>query len=96
MDLKKFATSVLLVISASSFAIVPNDKFYELAENQIKQLMVQLQDVEKSLESNPSNEIILELKSNLNQEIRLIEQRIKLYKKLECSGLIMYSNEVGC
>ena len=93
MDLMKVLGIAFLIISFNAYSIVPNDKYYELADKQITQLNSELKEIESSLKLNPSNEIALKLKDNLNQELDLIKQRVKLYKKLEKSGLIMYSNK---
>jgi peptide subunit release factor 1 (eRF1) len=55
-------------------------------------LSSELKEIESSLKLNPNNEVVIKLKSNLEKEIKLIKQRVKLFKKLERSGLIMYSN----
>ncbi len=92
MDLTKVLALLLLIISFNANSIVPNDKYYEIADAQIAQLSSELKTIESSLELNPTHEISLQLKDNLNKEINLIKQRVELYKKLEKSGLIMYLN----
>lgn len=83
---------VALLFSAHAYAIVPNTEYYELAQNRIKTLKAEVKKVELNLTNNPQHKLSLELKGNIEQEIKLIEQRVKLYKKLERQSLIMYSN----
>lgn len=92
MDLRKVLFIALLVSSFFTYSIVPNDEYYKLADTQISQLSSELKEIESSLKLNPNNEVVIKLKSNLEKEIKLIKQRVKLFKKLERSGLIMYSN----
>lgn len=92
MDLKVALTLGVLTFSISSFAIVPNDKKYEIAKNQLLHLNQELSEVKLSLKGNPDNQTILVLKNNIESEITLIKQKIELYKKLEGLGLIMYSS----
>jgi heterodisulfide reductase subunit C len=75
-----------------AYCIVPNNEFYQLADKQIFQLNSELEVIRSSLKLNPSNETVQKLKSNLEQEIKLIKQRIAFFKKLENSGSILYSN----
>jgi len=93
MDLMKILAVVFLIISFNAYSIVPNDDYYELADKQIIKLNSEIKSIESRLQLNPLNEIALKLKSNLVQEVKLIKQRVKLYKKLEGSGLIMYSTK---
>lgn len=91
MVLKNILVIGLLVTSSLAYSFVPNDEYYKLADKQISQLRSELKDIESTLELNPTNETALQLKSNLEQEIKLIKKRVKFYKKLESSGLIVYS-----
>jgi len=95
MDLMKFLAVVFIIVSFNAHSIIPNDKYHESADKQVAQLNSELKSIESTLQLNPSNEIALKLKSNLTQHVKLIKQRVKLYEKLERSGLIMYSNNQG-
>ncbi len=83
---------VALLFSVQAYAIVPNTKYYELAQNRINTLKAEVKKVEFNLTNDPQHKLNLELKENIEQEIRLIEQRVKLYKKLEKQNLIMYTS----
>jgi uncharacterized protein HemY len=95
MDLMKSLVVVFIIFSFNAHSIIPNNKYHESTAKQVAQLNSELKSVESSLQLNPSNETTLKLKSNLIQQIKLIKQKVKLYQKLEKSGLIMYSKSQG-
>jgi len=76
-----------------SWSIVPNTEYYAQAEARIKEIDSSIQQLNASLSINPKNETELALKANLEQEKKLIIERVKLYQKLEQEHLIMYSKE---
>jgi|GEM_PF-5014721 len=83
-----------ILICFNSYAIVPNTQFYIDAEERIAHLEVQLIELKSNLSTQSATllEVKLKLKMNIENEIRLIKEKIKLFKQLERNSLIMYSN----
>ena len=82
---------VVIFFSAQAWSIVPNTEYYKSAKSRIISLKLQVEEIEVTLSTQQDHKVELQLKPNIEKEIKLIEQRIELYKKLESKSLIMYT-----
>ncbi|KPZ74348.1 hypothetical protein AN394_00807 [Pseudoalteromonas sp. P1-26] len=85
-------TPLCFVISSTVNAIVPNTEYYQSALMHITKLNEQLSKVEIALKTEKNKDIYLQLQTNIQDEIVLIQKRVALYKQIEQQNLIMYSS----
>jgi len=85
-------TSFCFVISHTVNAIVPNTEYYQSALVYINKLNEQLSKVQIALKTEKNKDIYLQLQTNIQDEIVLIQKRVALYKQIEQQNLIMYSS----
>jgi predicted nuclease with TOPRIM domain len=83
-----------ILICCNVYAVVPNIQYYIDAEKRIVVLETELQEITSSLSTinSENSKLKYQLKKNIENEIKLIKQRVELFKKLEREQLIMYSS----
>ncbi|WP_426369406.1 hypothetical protein [Pseudocolwellia sp. HL-MZ7] len=79
-----------ILMCCNVYAVVPSTQYYIDAQKTIVVLEAELKEIKSNFTTTSPESS--QLKDNIENEIKLIKQRVELFKKLERKQLIMYSS----